>query len=73
MSWNREGQRVVGRYMGTFLVSGKVTESRVKYGGTVQHTVLLDQPLEVYGRSAAVLLLDDTEILNQEPIDTSMF
>ena len=73
MSWNREGQRVVGRYMGTFLVSGKVTSSRVKYGGTVQHTVLLDRPIEIYGRSAAVLLLEDTEILNQEPIDTSMF
>lgn len=73
MSWNREGQRVVGRYIGTFLVSGKVTESRVKYGGTVQHTVVLDQPIEVYGRSAAVLLLDDAEILNQEPIDTSAF
>ena len=64
--WNREGQRVAGVYLNAYTVSGTVTESRVKYGGQVQHTVQLDQPVEVFGRSALVLLLDDNELF---PVD----
>ena len=62
MTWNKEGQHVAGVYLKAYTVSGTVTESRVRYGGTVQHTVKLDQPVEVFGRSAEVLLLDDTDL-----------
>lgn len=62
MSWNLEGQRVIGCYLKTYTVSGTVTESRVRYGGTVQHTVKLDKPVEVFGRSAEVLLLDNEDL-----------
>ena len=68
--WNLEGQRVAGVYLGAYTVSGVVTESRVKYGGSVQHTVKLDRPIVVFGRSAEVLLLDDTELFVKEPIDS---
>lgn len=71
--WNREGQRVAGMYIKTYAVSGLVTESRVKYGGTVQHTVQLDTPVEVFGRVADVLLLDEADLLTQQQIDTSVF
>ena len=64
MNWNKEGQQVAGMYLGAYAVSGVVTESRVRYGGTVQHTVKLDQPMEVFGRSAKVLLLDDTDLFH---------
>jgi len=63
MSWQREGEHVAGRYLNAYLVSGTVSESRVKYGGVVQHTVKLDQPLEVFGRVADVLLLDEADLL----------
>lgn len=69
MSWNKEGQRVAGVYLGAYTVSGTVTESRVRYGGTVQHTVKLDAPMQVFGRSAEVLLLDDGELFNNPAVD----
>ena len=69
MSWNKEGQQVAGVYLGSYAVSGLVTESRVRYGGTVQHTVKLDAPVEVFGRSAEVLLLDDNDLFNVPKVD----
>ena len=69
MTWNKEGQRVAGVYLGAYTVSGVVTESRVRYGGTVQHTVKLDQPVEVFGRIAEVLLLDDNDLFNAPTVD----
>jgi len=71
--WNKEGQRVAGVYLGAYTVSGLVTESRVRYGGSVQHTVKLDAPVEVFGRSAEVLLLDDSDLFQTQAIDTSAF
>lgn len=68
--WNREGQRVAGVYLGAYTVSGLVTESRVRYGGSIQHTVQLDQPVTVFGRVADVLLLDESDLFRQQSIDT---
>jgi len=63
MSWNLEGQRVAGVYLGAYTVEGTVVWSRVKYGGTVQHTVVLDQPLELFGNKRDSVLLDHNELL----------
>jgi hypothetical protein len=49
MNWNLEGLHVTGLYMDEFPVAGLVTLSRVKYGGDVQHTVVLDEPINIYG------------------------
>jgi hypothetical protein len=49
MNWNLEGLHVTGLYMDEFPVAGLVTLSRVKYGGDVQHTVVLDEPIKIYG------------------------
>ena len=50
MNWDQlEGKRINGLYMGLFPYSGTVVESRVKYGGQVQHTVVVDEPFKVYG------------------------
>lgn len=72
MSWNKEGQRVAGVYLGAYTVSGTVTESRVRYGGTVQHTVKLDQPMTVFGRRAEVLLLDNNDLFNNPTVDMTV-
>ena len=69
MSWNKEGQQVSGLYLGAYAVSGTVTESRVRYGGTVQHTVKLDAPVSVFGRIAEVLLLDNEDLFNNPTVD----
>jgi hypothetical protein len=46
-------------------VTGVVESSRVKYGGRVQHTVLLDAPVQLPWRNepATHLLVDDNEVL----------
>ena len=40
MSWNLTGQAAVANYLDN-RVQGIITESRVKYGGTVQHSITL--------------------------------
>lgn len=65
--WNREGERVAGVYIKAYTVSGIVTESRVKYGGTIQHTVKLDESITVFGRVAETLLLDEEDLFVKNP------
>jgi len=60
--WNLENLRVTGNYMGMFPIAGKVTESRVKYGGSISHTVALDNPITVFGAIRDRVLLDNWEI-----------
>lgn len=62
MKWDLTGDRVNGLYMGLFPYSGLVTESRVKYGGNVQHTVQVDVPFVVFGSIREVILVSITEI-----------
>jgi hypothetical protein len=60
-SWQLEGSQVKGIYLGEFAYTGKVTLSRVKYGGRVQHTVQLDAPITVYGDVRDYVLVDESE------------
>jgi len=62
MKWDLTGERINGMYMGLWPYAGLVTESRVKYGGTVQHTVKLDQPIKAYGTVRDVVLVTDKEV-----------
>ena len=61
-NWNLEGLHVTGLYMGVFPISGRVELSRVKYGGGVQHTVVLDQTVQIYGQVSDRLLLDHENV-----------
>jgi hypothetical protein len=58
MSWILEGKRVWCLYLGEFPCVGTVTNSRVKYGGKVSHTIQLETPLKVYGVTREVVLFD---------------
>ena len=64
MNWNLEGQRVKGMYINEFPVEGIVKFSRVKYGGSVTHVVILDETIEVYGTIHDIVLLEDKQILD---------
>ena len=57
--WDLTGMKIRGNYMSSFPVTGKVESSRVKYGGGVQHTVVLDKPITVYGSTRERILLDN--------------
>lgn len=59
--WNREGQRIQGLYVDTLPYEGIVRESRVKFGGRIQHTVDLLDPIEVYGETRYAILVEETE------------
>jgi hypothetical protein len=62
MSWNRTGQHVMGRYCGE-VFCGTVYDSRVKYGGMVQHSVELNKPIEVCGTERTEVLVDEVDLL----------
>ena len=61
-NWNLEGLHVTGLYMGVFPVSGRVELSRVKYGGGIQHTIVLDHPVQIYDTMRDRLLLDNENV-----------
>ncbi len=62
--WNKEGKTITAMYQGQ-QVTGTVELSRVKYGGKVQHTLILDKPVQLRWRTepADCLLIDDDEVL----------
>jgi hypothetical protein len=62
MKWDLTGERINGLYMGLFPYTGTVESSRVKYGGEVQHTVKVDEPIKVYGALRDRILVSVTEI-----------
>ena len=63
MSWILEGKNVAGKYMEQSF-EGMVVESRVKFGGKVQHTVELDHPIQLRWRKEPTtrILVDSAEL-----------
>ncbi len=66
MQWNLEGKRINGMYLGLFPYTGTVESSRVKYGGSVQHTVKVDEPFKVYGEMRERILVEDFNRILEE-------
>jgi len=64
MSWIKDGMRVEARYLGTPANPGIVVESRVRYGGKVSYTVILDTPVQFPWRSepTTLVIVDQDEI-----------
>lgn len=62
MSWNLEGKRVSGKYLNEYFFTGTVEESRVKYGGKVCNTIVLDSPIFVFGEIRTKVLMDSDQI-----------
>jgi hypothetical protein len=62
MQWNLEGKRVNGIYLGLWPFRGIVTNSRVKYGGRVQHTIKVAEPFRAYGELRETILVDAGEL-----------
>ena len=63
--WNKEGEFVAGVYLGIVNVAGTVIESRVKYGGMVQHRIKLDTPLDLFGTLRDSVSLDESELYHK--------
>tara|TARA_B100001093_G_C26092346_1_gene703359 strand:+ start:216 stop:449 length:234 start_codon:yes stop_codon:yes gene_type:complete len=57
MGWNLEGMQVKGLYLsGDVPVSGKVTLSRVCYGGSVSHHIELDEGFQWKNSAGKVVI-----------------
>jgi hypothetical protein len=65
-TWIKDGKTIVANYLGE-TVQGTVVDSRVKYGGKVQYTVNLDQPVQFRWRSepSTQVLIDSDEIVEE--------
>lgn len=46
-NFDRQGQWIIAKYLDTAWVTGIVQETRVKYGGKVQHSIISDSPTYV--------------------------
>lgn len=57
-TWNLEGMKVEGLYLGEIPVAGKVHLSRVQYGGGISHHVQLDTPVSIYGTMRDTVTLE---------------
>ena len=62
MNWDLQGLRVAATYLDEFEVTGRVEISRVKYGGTVSHHVVLDTPIAVYGAVRDRVIVDHCDV-----------
>ena len=65
MGWIKDGERIQARYLGE-IVNGTVESSRVKYGGGVQYTLILDQPVQFRWRSepSTRVLIDHDQLVS---------
>lgn len=68
MQWHLEGKRVTGYYLNQFPVSGIVTLSRSKLGGSVIHYVDLDQPVKVFSSTREKVILNHSDVDTVEGI-----
>jgi hypothetical protein len=62
MNWNLEGECVEATYLETFPVSGRVELSRVAYGGRVNHTIVLDNSITVYGTVRDRVIIEHSQV-----------
>ena len=53
MGWIKDGEQVAGKYFDQSF-EGVVSESRVKYGGRVQYTIELHNPITLKWRDEPV-------------------
>jgi hypothetical protein len=62
MNWILDGKQVMGKYLDEYFFTGVVEESRVKYGGKVSNTIVLDEPIEVFGELKTKVLMDSDQL-----------
>ena len=68
MGWNLEGLFVKGLYLDEVEVSGRVSLSRVEYGGNVSHHIAIDNGFAAVGgrvrrNAGEVIIVDHKNIL----------
>lgn len=63
MGWNKDGSTIKGLYLSEYPVTGKVIESRVRYGGSVSYWVELTEPFYMRGQLREQVILDENQVI----------
>lgn len=63
MGWNKDGSTIKALYLSEYMVTGVVTESRVRYGGTVSYHIDLVEPLYVFGSVRDCVIVDEKQVI----------
>lgn len=64
-NFDRQGQWVIAKYLDQTWVTGIVQETRVKYGGKVQHSILSDSPtyiLDELREAGSTFLVEEGDV-----------
>ena len=69
MGWNKEFHTVKAMYLSEYPVIGVVTETRIRYGGSIQHELKLKEPLwmpwsDVDDEPRTTVLVNDKQIVH---------
>jgi len=63
MGWNKDGSTIKALYLSEYMVTGVVTESRVRYGGEVSYHIDLIEPLYVFGSVREQVIVNEKQVL----------
>lgn len=63
MGWNKDGSTIKALYLSEYLVTGVVTESRVRYGGDVSYHIDLVEPLYIFGSLRECVIVNENQVI----------
>lgn len=69
-NFDRKGQWVIAKYLDSAWVTGTVQETRVKYGGKVQHSIISDSPTYV---NEELRIAGTTFLVEEEDVSEAQF
>ena len=71
-NFDRQGQWIIAKYLDSAWVTGIVQETRVKYGGKVQHSILSDSPTyigEELRTSGTTFLVEEGDVSEAQQME----
>lgn len=71
-NFDRKGQWVIAKYQDQAWVTGVVMETRVKYGGKIQHSILSDSPTYVNDKLREVgstFLIEEEDVTEAQMLE----
>lgn len=74
-NFDRKGQWVIAKYLDQAWVTGTVMETRVKYGGKVQHTIVSDSPTYVNEELREVgypFLVEEKDVTEAQTVEVQL-
>jgi hypothetical protein len=74
-NFDRKGQWVIAKYLDSAWVTGIVMETRVKYGGKVQHSIISDSPTyigEELRESGSTFLVEEGDVSEAQQMEITL-